>query len=101
MSTEEYITLETEIPEERVFMIFSVAFTEEEWICRELFFSHSEGKGIGIEYERSIGSIVANCDHASSTIPDILHEAPTRFYPEFYIIFFEETSYIRSELVTI
>jgi hypothetical protein len=44
MSAEEYITLETEIPEERVFMIFSVTFSEEEWICRELFFSHTERK---------------------------------------------------------
>jgi hypothetical protein len=51
MPTEEYITLETEIPEERIFMMSSVIFSEEEWICRELFFSHTEGKGIGIEYE--------------------------------------------------
>lgn len=101
MSTEEYVTLETEIPEEWVFIILSVTFSEEEWICREFFFSHAERKGIGIEYEWSVTSIMTDRDDASSTISDILHETPPWFNPEFYIIFFEKTSDTRSELIAI
>ena len=101
MSTEEYITLETEIPEEWVFMILSITFPEEEWVCRELFFSHTERKRIGIEYKWSVNSIMSYCDDTSSTIPDILHETPTWLDPEFYIIFFQKTSDTCSELITI
>jgi hypothetical protein len=74
-------------------MLFSVIFSQEEWISWEFFFTHSKRKRIRIEYKRLMKPIMTERDNSGSSISDILHETPTRFYPEFYVIFFEELSY--------